>query len=134
MWRLQFQRSVRARSDPPKPFRLQVSSRMAIRLGYFDLAACNRSQVPSVEPPSTTMTSGRSVCCASVDTNPSMSSTSFRTVAVTVTLGMPANILSVCYPDGTEQACLRPSACSRSDQQLPLHFVPFSRTTGRFFP
>src|SRR5271157_2732867 len=70
---------------PEEPFRLQLSSRMAIRLGYRELAACSRSQVPSVEPPSTMTTSaGQRVCSIRLDTSPSMSSASLRTVEITL--------------------------------------------------
>src|SRR5271157_2295313 len=71
---------------PRDPFKLQLSSRMAMTFGYFALAACSRSHVPSVEPPSTMMTSaGLRVCAMRLVTSRSMSSTSLSTVAVTLT-------------------------------------------------
>src|SRR5579875_482240 len=71
---------------PGEAFRLQLSSRIGMRFGYFERAACRRSQVPSLEPPSTMITSfGGGICSAKLETSPSMSSASLRTVAVTLT-------------------------------------------------
>src|ERR1017187_4856715 len=75
---------------PGDSFKLQLWSRIAFRFGYSKEPACRRSHVPSVAPPSTTMISaGASVWRARLDTSPSISSTSFRTVAITLIAGIP---------------------------------------------
>src|SRR5208283_4952820 len=74
---------------PGDPFKLQLSSRIGFRLGHLDFAACNRSHVPSVEPPSTMMISvGTSVWPERLSTRASISATSFRTVEMTLTAGI----------------------------------------------
>src|ERR1700676_3580692 len=74
---------------PGERCRLQLSSRIGTSVGYFARAASRRSQVPSVEPPSTMMTSaGARVWCIRLSTSESMSSLSLRTVDATLTDGM----------------------------------------------
>ena len=74
---------------PGERFRLQDSSRIARRMGFSLWACRSQSQVPSVEPPSTMMTSAGGGSCASrLGTSLAISFTSLRTVAMMVTGGI----------------------------------------------
>src|SRR6267378_432612 len=95
---------------PGERCRLQLSSRMGTRAGYFVRAASRRSQVPSVEPPSTMMTSaGARVCCIRLLTSESMSSLSLRTVDATLTAGISSGTPSWLFS-------FRQNKCTRENQ------------------
>ncbi len=76
-------------TGPAEYFRLHVSSCIATSSGSCFFVAASHSHVPSVEPPSTTITSAAGGSCLNrLGTTRPISSASFKTVAITLTRRM----------------------------------------------
>src|SRR6267143_622858 len=121
---------------PGERCRLQLSSRMGTRVGYVARAASRRSQVPSVEPPSTMMTSaGARVCRIRLSTSESMSALSLRTVDATLTAGMFSSTLQLLFPFvfGMRDDRRRPESSVPAKNQFSVPGYQFSATAPTLF-